>query len=234
MKKTILSFLVIIFCLNIKAQRNIDWAIIEMIKPIQLISNKNNEAKVVLKNNGKDTVLIGDTIYFRTIVNHSAWLSNWEFYTIQHIMAPGDTIHHSFILPQFIIEHDQFNVFTIQSACQNRPSLNLEGDTTRENNIVHKRIWFLQREPIIAVNETFNSLFQVFPNPVVDSINIKSDKTISDIQIYDHLGKLVHFSEVNNLSEEIQIDLSQMQYGIYFIHLTDINENRSYQKIVKN
>ncbi|MDP2176390.1 MAG: T9SS type A sorting domain-containing protein [Bacteroidota bacterium] len=205
-----------------------------MIKPLQLISNKLNEVKVILKNNGKDTVLIGDTIYFRTIVNHSLLLSNWQFYTILHIMAPGDTIHHSFNLPHLTIERDHYSIFTIQSACQNRPSLNLEGDTTRENNLAHKRIWFLLRERNIVVNTSFNSMFQVFPNPASDFINIKSNKSIKEIRIYDNLGKLVHCSIVNNTSEEIQIDFSQNQKGIYFIHLIDINENLNYLKFVKN
>ena len=50
------------------AQRNIDWSVEELIKPTELNSTATGtdlSVEMVLKNNGSDTVNIGDSAFYR-------------------------------------------------------------------------------------------------------------------------------------------------------------------------
>ncbi|MCX6352057.1 MAG: T9SS type A sorting domain-containing protein [Bacteroidetes bacterium] len=63
-----------------------------------------------------------------------------------------------------------------------------------------------------------------YPNPVIDYLNIKTDKVdIKKIEIIDALGRLIYTS---NFSE--QILLSTFSKGIYFVRLYNENKTTNY------
>jgi len=71
----------------------------------------------------------------------------------------------------------------------------------------------------------------IFPNPVIDNINVKSTNEIHVIEVYDITSKLV-YSSGNIKTKEHTIDLSKIKTGEYFITITG-EWGKSTQKLIK-
>jgi hypothetical protein len=76
---------------------------------------------------------------------------------------------------------------------------------------------------------------QIYPNPTVYSVTLESEKAIEDaiIRIVNTQGKLVFlrtFSQLNNF----EINCSAWDNGIYFISVSDRNNNNSTHKLIIN
>jgi hypothetical protein len=74
-----------------------------------------------------------------------------------------------------------------------------------------------------------NTLASISPNPVKEKLTISDLRfTIKRLEIYNALGQLR--SKINegystaNHTSQIDVDVSYLQPGIYFIHLTGENE----------
>jgi len=65
------------------------------------------------------------------------------------------------------------------------------------------------------INETEINNFKIYPNPVNNTLNIKTDKKIKRIEIYDVIGKIV-LSENNPANS---IDVEQLESGLYSISI---------------
>jgi hypothetical protein len=63
-----------------------------------------------------------------------------------------------------------------------------------------------------SVENNVASQETIYPNPVSDIINIKSNQTTNTIEIFDALGNLLIESKI-----EDQIDVSSLQPGVYFL-----------------
>lgn len=61
---------------------------------------------------------------------------------------------------------------------------------------------------------------ELYPNPVKDFINLKSDKEIYSITIYNTIGQKILYKDVN--SKTFNLDISNLSVGTYIIEL---NEN---------
>lgn len=70
----------------------------------------------------------------------------------------------------------------------------------------------------------------IFPNPVLDIININSSQNISSIQIYSISGALIKTVEINN--NVVQLDLNDLNSGIYFLKNNTEGNTKMY-KIIK-
>lgn len=73
--------------------------------------------------------------------------------------------------------------------------------------------------------------FLVSPNPVVDNLKIKSDKSINNIQLYNLLGQVVY--EQNSNQSEVDLNLSFLKSGSYLIRIQS-EGNSSSTMILKN
>ncbi|MDG1718804.1 MAG: T9SS type A sorting domain-containing protein, partial [Flavobacteriales bacterium] len=80
-----------------------------------------------------------------------------------------------------------------------------------------------------SINSEDLANFNIFPNPVSDVLNIKSDKEIIKVEISDILGKII-LSEINPKNS---INVKRLQKGIYSIKITFKDENSIIQKIIK-
>lgn len=83
----------------------------------------------------------------------------------------------------------------------------------------------------VSVQELQIANLNVYPNPVVDQINIKADVAIDEINIYDITGR-----EVANLANinktRVSINVSDLNANaIYIVKVTDVNGNTSARKI---
>jgi uncharacterized delta-60 repeat protein len=70
--------------------------------------------------------------------------------------------------------------------------------------------------------------FRIYPNPTSGILNIDSETTITQIEIYNLLGQLVKSNTNQNI-----IDIFSVNQGIYFIKVMDENGNIGSQKLLK-
>lgn len=84
----------------------------------------------------------------------------------------------------------------------------------------------------IETYQNDNSLIRIFPNPANEYINIESKTDLKSIKMYSVDGKLVYDSEINK-KHSTKISMNAFKQGVYFIKTVDINENTSFNKIIK-
>ncbi|MDR1876125.1 MAG: T9SS type A sorting domain-containing protein [Flavobacteriaceae bacterium] len=84
-----------------------------------------------------------------------------------------------------------------------------------------------------AGTEDINALngdsFYLYPNPVKDILNIKSEKEISEIKIYSVEGKLVKHSKT--LVDTVEV--SSLDKGVYLLNITLKNGEKATKKFIK-
>jgi hypothetical protein len=88
----------------------------------------------------------------------------------------------------------------------------------------------------VSIDETkLNQVFRIYPNPVIDDINISfysiSKLTNPVLELYDAMGRLVNSKKLNNLvsgANEIQLPSSNLDAGWYLIVV------KSQEKIITN
>ena len=81
--------------------------------------------------------------------------------------------------------------------------------------------------------------FNIYPNPADDQVNIKFSGVlvVSDLHIYDVTGKLIQRTQISNenisTSSTIQVDISSLQSGVYFVKLIGEEKDTTKKLIVK-
>ncbi len=77
---------------------------------------------------------------------------------------------------------------------------------------------------------------KIFPNPTESNITISSIQNIKlkNIEIYNVLGKLVKEISIKNNLSKLEINLSDLNRGIYLLNLTTVNGLNKTQKLVIN
>jgi len=86
--------------------------------------------------------------------------------------------------------------------------------------------------PIGAIDNLELNDLSIFPNPTSSFLTIRSNKLISPISIYDITGKLVLQNKRN--SNEIILDISNLNSGLYFIKSNSQNSFIRKRFIVSN
>lgn len=83
----------------------------------------------------------------------------------------------------------------------------------------------------ITANDDFSAAnFSVYPNPVEDVLNIRSNNTVDAVSIYDVLGKLI--LEINPNIISPSLDMSPLNAGVYLVAVT-IDDTTKTFKVVK-
>jgi len=60
-----------------------------------------------------------------------------------------------------------------------------------------------------------NSFIQLFPNPGNEILNLKSDKQISEVEVFNMQGQIV--KSLNTQNKEVSVIISELQNGLYFV-----------------
>ncbi|WP_396217436.1 T9SS type A sorting domain-containing protein [Flavobacterium sp.] len=108
-----------------------------------------------------------------------------------------------------------------------------------DNNITAatygRGVWRSPLPTILASAEFENNNFVIYPNPSSDIFNIKiGDIQLQNIEVIDISGKILFSkNDFDNSGGEIQIDLSNVAKGVYFIKLS-ADKKSVVKKIVKN
>ena len=75
-------------------------------------------------------------------------------------------------------------------------------------------------------------ILSIYPNPAKENLYIQTGKILTaDIHIYNSLGSVVLSQQNAELNGIHQVDVSQLQPGVYFIRITG-NDVQNIQKIV--
>jgi hypothetical protein len=80
----------------------------------------------------------------------------------------------------------------------------------------------------LGIDDNSISGFSVYPIPTIGILNVQSKTTIIQIELYNLLGQLVKSN-----TNQISIDISSVDQGIYFVKVMDENGNIGTQKVVK-
>ena len=103
-------------------------------------------------------------------------------------------------------------------------------DIIASSHLDNKIIWY-KNTFILSMLENSKFSFSIYPNPTKQILNINSATKIIGAEIFNHLGQTL-FTEVN--LEGIQfLDIQQLDAGIYFIKLRDVEQNSSAKMFLK-
>ena len=80
----------------------------------------------------------------------------------------------------------------------------------------------------------FKSGITLSPNPTTGmiSINNTTSETIDNIQFYDVIGKLVKSVKADSVNNKTQLNIEDLNSGIYLVKVTSINANTSLKKLI--
>lgn len=76
----------------------------------------------------------------------------------------------------------------------------------------------------LSVNDIDLNLFNIFPNPITNelNINIQNMSANSTIEIYDEVGRIIFSSNISKYSNSISINTQALISGIYFIKINGV------------
>lgn len=83
---------------------------------------------------------------------------------------------------------------------------------------------------LLETPESQISSLTISPNPVNDYLNINSKYKLKSVQIFNTMGQKVFFEEILNTME---INVSDLSGGVYFLKLTDDQNNNTIKKFIK-
>lgn len=72
---------------------------------------------------------------------------------------------------------------------------------------------------------------KIFPNPAQDYITITNSRNVDTVEIYNILGKLVKRIKTSQ-ENTLELDLTNLNNGMYLVKITDINANTKSQKLI--
>jgi len=90
-------------------------------------------------------------------------------------------------------------------------------------------------ESVLSIpTNDFKSGINLSPNPSngIISINNATSETIDTVQIYDAIGKLVKSTKIKSANSNVQLNLQDLNSGIYLVKINSIKGNSSTKKLV--
>lgn len=94
-------------------------------------------------------------------------------------------------------------------------------------------IEFYKTMPLAVNDQILANEITVYPNPTNAILNIKIGNTsINQIQLYNLNGKKVLEAKVQNKKSEINMDVSKLAKGTYFVVISDSNNSKTSKTII--
>ena len=73
--------------------------------------------------------------------------------------------------------------------------------------------------------------FTLYPNPTQGIVSLKVENmTIREVEVYDIFGKMIYSQTA--VENELQLDLTQNQTGVYLVKITSENNRSITKKVV--
>jgi hypothetical protein len=73
----------------------------------------------------------------------------------------------------------------------------------------------------------------IYPNPASGAFYIKTKTNLSKVNLYNQTGALVRTIKVTDYSKEVELSVSNVQAGVYFLELQNDSE-KSWKKVIVN
>ncbi|MES2617691.1 MAG: T9SS type A sorting domain-containing protein [Bacteroidota bacterium] len=239
MKKVLLTIAAAI-SLNVGfSQKTVDWSIDQVLSPTELQSTTNSgtaiNVRVVMKNNGSDSVLVGDSIWYQWAItdNNGALIGALAFpntnpnqYAVNIAtknMGVNDTVHYvgNFTTQLGVYPSANVRFFFRAHALNRKRGLGFEA--TQTNNVVANPIvWYnVQRWPVSVNGVNADAKVSVYPNPASNNVNINLGVVDFNapvkVSIIDVSGREVATENFNASFENISMNTSSLEKGIYIV-----------------
>jgi CubicO group peptidase (beta-lactamase class C family) len=193
--------------------------------------------------------LLKDHLYFNAMVNTSQSLNNaygylWWLNGKSSSMVPGLQI----VFPGSLISNAPNDMYAALGKNDQKiyvvPSANLvvvrQGNTAGGFNLASSAfdnvLWDYINKldcSVTALSEKTESLFNIYPNPVIDFLTIENlNYTIANISVYDIYGMEVEIKFELNY-KTLKIDFSKFEKGIYIVEIKDDFKSCMRQKFIK-
>jgi hypothetical protein len=200
------------------------------------VSGSNNGTFLLSNETVVDTLStpIAQELFITTLHNNSGNL-------IEHISLPIDyssggagniftqalTDNGDLITAGYFKKEIDFNPF--DGSVNNDTTAAYSG--TYENNPFILKLSF---NGFVGVDEVSADEIQMvlYPNPTNHTINIQSETTIQEFSILDMNGRVV-LNQIVNAKQVSDVDISELNRGVYLIKLMDVNGELDVKKIIK-
>ena len=132
-------------------------------------------------------------------------------------------------------EWNSYNIplssFTIQGLSMS-DILHLKFVGSGKSIIYLDNIYFYKGLPLTSISDTKSKpAINLYPNPVLNNLNIKSETEIVKVDVYTITGQII--KSVSVKTHGAIIDLNDITQGTYFVAITLKNGTRSIQKVIK-
>jgi len=101
---------------------------------------------------------------------------------------------------------------------------------TVEAGVNEIELWY--NDEVAGIHDQVMKQFNIYPNPVYDNLYIGNMKNVNKVEIYNVTGKLVKSFDYNTTVDQTQINLRDLNSGMYFITIYTGNSSGS-AKILK-
>ena len=87
--------------------------------------------------------------------------------------------------------------------------------------------------PVTSTGEINQIPFKMYPNPNnLGSLTIEAEANITEVVIHNLLGQTVSAQKVDNTLNQTQVNLTNLEQGMYLVNLIFENDQISIQKLV--
>ncbi|HLP32333.1 MAG TPA: T9SS type A sorting domain-containing protein [Bacteroidia bacterium] len=236
-KALLLSFSMALATFTFAQTRTVDLSTEAIVSPDSLLSSTSGTPMTltaVLKNNGTDSITVGDSIWYQFIITVGSQkivgfpsASNPNSFALKSVprtIASGDTMHVTVsinISLNFLVSTNVNIVFIAHAL--NRPGLDFEASATLANNQKTKTIpWLNQHGWAVGINDLAANETKVYPNPVKDVLHIEINNDEQKVlSMFDLSGKKVEetmFSE-----NKLDVNVADYKRGFYFYEIKSNN-----------
>jgi hypothetical protein len=239
MKKLLLTLTIAASSLFVNAQRSVNWST-EAILGIDTVYSSASGTPLpitfVVKNNGVDTVMAGDSLLFQYVLSSGSTLiaaypssSSLSVRVINRTVLPGDTMHMTLnISLNSKVNSSAVVQSTVISHVINRPNLGFEVAPNNANNTkTISTVWMNEQRWPVGLSEELNKAAEslsVYPNPASDLINFAIDyNKATAVKMMDITGRVIE--TVNFNLNNAQVDVRNYNAGIYLYQVLD-NEGK--------
>ncbi len=227
MKKNILFFAALLFCVGLQAQADsISWAPFDMVLTANLDDPSTSPGDVVahafVKNNSNST----KTFVWERIVNDLPAGTVWA-----SAICDVNNCYLPFVATkEFILEAGQEGTMDIHMYPGGTPG-SLSGALPGEGE-VQVRIWekddesneevgsykFIITDNSTSTNDVEIKQLRVFPNPVIDYIQISENTIVDEVAIFNLIGERVLYFPT---SSGQRYNVADLKKGMYLIQMLD-------------
>ena len=86
---------------------------------------------------------------------------------------------------------------------------------------------------VLGVEDFSLNATSIYPNPASGAFYIKTKTNLSKVNLYNQIGALVRTINVTDDSKEVELSVSNVQAGVYFLELQNDSE-KSWKKVIVN